>query len=129
MSQTGDLVAMGYMHICGTLLLLPLAFLPIAGPPLFMGGKVFSLSWQTFAAILYLAVLCSVYAYYVWYLAIARIGAVRTSVFTYFNPLFALITGVALLGESIYITTLVGGCMVIGGVYITNRFRQKEMAK
>jgi drug/metabolite transporter (DMT)-like permease len=123
------MVAMAYMHIFGTLMLLPFAFLPITDSPLFLSGRVFTLSWQTFAAILYLAALCSVYAYYMWYMGIDRIGAVRTSVFAYFNPLFAAMAGVALLGEQIYLTTLIGGCMIIAGVYITNRFRTALVLK
>jgi drug/metabolite transporter (DMT)-like permease len=122
-------VAMAYMHIFGTLMLLPFAFLPITDSPIYLSGRVFMLSGETFAAILYLAALCSVYAYYMWYMGIDRIGAVRTSVFAYFNPLFAAMAGVALLGEQIYLTTLIGGCMIIAGVYITNRFRTALQAR
>lgn len=68
------MVAMAYMHIFGTLMLLPFAFLPVANSPLFLSGRVFAISWQTFTAILYLAVLCSVYAYYMWYVGIDRMA-------------------------------------------------------
>jgi drug/metabolite transporter (DMT)-like permease len=126
MQKYRPMVAMAYMHIFGTLMLLPFAFLPVTASPLFLSDRVFSISWQTFTAIVYLALLCSVYAYYIWYLGIERIGAVRTSVFAYFNPLFAVVAGVALLGEKIYLTTVIGGGMIIAGVYITNRFRTMQ---
>lgn len=114
-------VAMAYIHIFGTLLLIPFAFTPtfLASTPLIT--QINTITWPTIAAALYLALLCSVYAYYIWYTGVEKIGAVRTAVFSYLNPLFAIVTGVLLLGESFSVYTFVGGLMIIAGVYVTNK--------
>ncbi|MPN40008.1 hypothetical protein SDC9_187543 [bioreactor metagenome] len=112
---------MGYIHICGTVMLLPFAFFPspfVSVPLIQQLGQV---SLQTIAVTIYLAAFCSVYGYYMWYTGVDKVGAVRTSVFNYFNPVFAVITGVVLLGETLTMYVLAGGVMVIGGVYLTNR--------
>ena len=46
---------------------------------------------------LYLAVFCSVYSYYMWYKGIKIIGAPQTAMFNYINPVVAVIIGVLLL--------------------------------
>lgn len=114
-------VAMAYIHICGTLMLLPFAFFsgPFVSIPLIV--QFGQTSWQTIAATVYLAAFCSVYGYYMWYAGIEKVGAVRTAVFNYFNPAFAVITGVLILGETLSSYVLAGGSLVIGGVYLTNR--------
>ena len=114
-------VAMAYIHIFGTLLLIPFAFTPtfLASTPLMT--QINTITWPTITAALYLALLCSVYAYYIWYTGVEKIGAVRTAVFSYLNPLFAIVTGVLLLGESFSVYTFVGGLMIIAGVYVTNK--------
>lgn len=118
------LVAMAYIHIFGTLLLLPLAVVPGIFATETLAKQTMTLSWPTVIAALYLAVFCSVYSYYVWYTGVEKIGAVRTSVFGYLNPLFASLTGVLLLNEKVTALTILGGCLVMLGVYLTNQFKQ-----
>lgn len=114
-------VAMAYIHIFGTLMLLPFAFVPSPFAPSPLYRHIGDLSWPTVMAALYLALLCSVYAYYIWYTGVEMLGAVRTVVFTYLNPLFAIIAGTWLLGEKPTVSTFAGGIMVVTGVYLTNR--------
>lgn len=116
------LVVMAYMHICGTLLLIPMALIP-GFFPANLAEQIFSISWPVIAAALYLAMLCSVYAYYIWYAGVDTIGAVRTSVFSYLNPVFAMLAGVLFLGEQASWATVVGGGLVIAGVYGANKFK------
>lgn len=114
------LVAMAYMHISGALLLLPMALLPGVFSPE-MGRQIAGASWPVVVAALYLAVFCSVYAYYIWYAGVDIIGAVRTSVFSYLNPVFAMLAGVLFLGEQASWATVGGGVLVIAGVYGANK--------
>ncbi|WP_425057699.1 putative amino-acid metabolite efflux pump [Sporomusa carbonis] len=118
--------AMAYIHILGTIMLLPLAFIPTELTPLPFIQQVMTISWSTAGTALYLAILCSVYGYYMWYTGVGHIGPVRTAVFSYLNPLFAIITGIWLLGERLTPYTIGGGIMVIAGVYLTNKFKQSE---
>ena len=113
-------MAIAYIHICGTLLLLPAALIPglFAEQPFF--ATLSAITLPTVMAAVYLATLCSVYAYYVWYLGIEEIGAVRTAGFSYMNPLFAIAAGLLFMGESISVWVAVGGLLVLGGVYCIN---------
>ncbi|MDR3588971.1 MAG: DMT family transporter [Negativicutes bacterium] len=126
-------VAMAYIHIFGTLMLLPFAFFASPITPVPLTVQVFAVSWPTVASAFYLALLCSIFAYYVWYIGVERIGAVRTAAFAYFNPLFAAVIGILLLHEPVTAFTLAGGVMIVGGVYLANKTtavreetRQKE---
>lgn len=113
-------VAIAYIHICGTLLLLPIASIP----GLFASQAILEafsqISLPTIGAAMYLAVLCSVYAYYFWYLSIEVLGAVRTAAFTYLNPLFAIMAGLLFMGETLSAWVVVGGALVLSGVYCIN---------
>jgi len=115
-------VAMAYIHIFGTLLLLPLVLVSSPFAPITLVTQLAQgIHLKTVVAALYLAALCSVYAYYVWYSGVDRIGAVKTSVFSYLNPLFAISAGIWLMNETVTAYTVTGGLTVISGVYLTNK--------
>lgn len=123
MLKYSPFTAVAYIHIFGTLMLLPIILIPNHLNPVTVLEQMSALSLPTTAAILYLAVLCSVYAYYMWYKSIAQIGAIRTASFYYISPLFALAAGIWLLNETMTPLTLIGGCMVVAGVFLTNKFK------
>lgn len=113
--------AMAWVHIFGTIMLLPFAVIATPLAPLPLIHELAGVTWRTAASVGYLAVLSSVYAYYVWYLGVEKLGAVRTAAFSYFNPLFAAIVGVLFMGETLSGYVLVGGLVVIAGVWLINR--------
>lgn len=114
-------IAMAYIHICGTLLLLPFAFTatPFVEIPLWQ--QLAAISAKTFGAAAYLAVFCSVYAYYIWYIGVSKIGAVKTAAFNYLNPVMASFSGFILFQEQLTLYVIAGGCLVLLGLYITNK--------
>jgi len=114
-------VAMAWVHIFGTLMLLPLAFIPSPLAPAPLVRQLAGVTWPTVASAFYLAVLCSVYAYYVWYSGVEKLGAVNTAAFSYFNPLFAAIVGTLFMSETLSVYTVSGGGIVLAGVYLINR--------
>jgi drug/metabolite transporter (DMT)-like permease len=120
--------AIACTQMAGTLLLLPLAFVatPLAPVPLYL--QIRHLAWPTWLGALYLAVPCSVFAYHVWFKGVEALGPVRTSVFTYLNPLFAIAAAIIILREPLTVITLAGGALVILGVYATNSSRQRSLA-
>jgi drug/metabolite transporter (DMT)-like permease len=126
MKKYRPFVAVAYIHIIGTLMLLPAALVPglFAAEPIWQA--IAKITLPTVGAALYLALLCSVYAYYIWYVGIEAIGAVRTAVFSYMNPLFAIIAGLLFMGETLSPYVLVGGVFVIGGVYWINSAEGKQ---
>jgi len=69
--------------------------------------------------IVYLGVLSSGLAFILWQQGIEKIGSISASNYIYLVPLITAITGVAFLDESITATMVVGGVLIILGLYIS----------
>lgn len=80
----------------------------------------------TWLAVFYLAIFCSVYGFYMWYKGIKIIGAARTAMFNYINPVVAVTIGILFLKETWTFYTLFGGILVFIGVYIVTTKRQSQ---
>ncbi|NVZ50799.1 DMT family transporter [Pseudomonas sp. B6002] len=72
-------------------------------------------------SLLYLGVLGSAVAYIGYYDGIRRIGATRSGVFIALNPLTAVICGALLLDEHLTQAMLVGGAVILLGIYLCNK--------
>ena len=78
-------------------------------------------NWQVIVSLLYLGVFGTVIAF-IWYNeGIKAIGPARTAVFTNLVPVFGIALGALMLHESILISMVLGGVLVIAGVSLTNR--------
>lgn len=77
----------------------------------------------TLAALLALAVLSTAVAFLIYFRLIHQEGPVRTLTVTYLIPLFAILWGALLLGESVTWSMLAGGALVLLGVALANRGR------
>ena len=75
-----------------------------------------AVSSTTLIAISFLGVGCSGLGYWFWYAALERLDSSQVAAFLYFEPLVTLLAAVALLGESVALSTLVGGVLVLLGV-------------
>lgn len=113
-------ISMAYIFIIGTLMIIPFAVLYSFYQPIDI-TKAFSGGYELILIFLYLGGLCSVYSYFFWYKAVREIGPVKTSVFMYLNPLFAMVVGISVLGEQVNIYSALGGVLVLAGVYMVNR--------
>lgn len=78
-------------------------------------------SWKILAAIVYLGVFGTVIGFVWYYEGVKAIGATRTAVFNNLVPVFGISFGAIFLHEAILISMLLGGCLVIAGVSLTNR--------
>lgn len=81
-----------------------------------MGQEYLALSPTGALAIVFLGVGCSGLGYLFWYTALERLEASQVAAFLYVEPLFTLAAAVALLGESVAVSTVVGGVLVLLGV-------------
>lgn len=72
-------------------------------------------------SLLYLGVLGSALAYIGYYDGLRRIGATRAGVFIALNPLTAVICGALLLGEQLTVPMLLGGAVILLGIYLCNK--------
>ncbi len=104
-----------YAFAIGSMLLFPLAIYEGLANPLY-------LSTTTWISLLYLAVLCSVFAYLVWYSALTVMDATKVSVFIYVIPFFTAVMAYLVLGEDIGIFTVLGGILTILGIYFVEKY-------
>lgn len=72
-------------------------------------------------SLLYLGVLGSALAYIGYYDGIRRIGATRSGVFIALNPLTAVICAALFLGEPLTVPMIVGGALILLGIYLCNK--------
>jgi drug/metabolite transporter (DMT)-like permease len=101
----------------GWLMLLPL-FVAAAG-----WRELQGLSLPGWAGLVFLGLFCSGLAYVFWYDALEAAGAGQVASFLYLEPLVTLIVAVLLLEERPLIGTLVGGGLILTGVWLVNRHR------
>lgn len=84
------------------------------------------LSSTSVIAIVFLSVGCSGLGYLFWYAALERIEASQVAAFLYLEPLVTLMAAVALLGESVAASTILGGVLVLVGVLIVQTTQSRE---
>jgi drug/metabolite transporter (DMT)-like permease len=70
-----------------------------------------------------LGVLCTGFAYVLYYRLVARIGAARTSTVTYLVPLSGVLWAWSVLGEPLTWNMAAAGTLILGGVAISQRAR------
>ena len=75
----------------------------------------------TWLAIGYQLVVSSCLSYLWWNEGVRRIGAARAAPFGYIGPVAATVTAWLLLGERLTALQLLGGAMVLGGLFVANR--------
>ena len=73
------------------------------------------------AGVLYMAVFPSLVCYLIYYYALTHIAASRVASLSYLQPVVATALAVALLGEHITLPLVLGGAVIFGGVYLTER--------
>jgi drug/metabolite transporter (DMT)-like permease len=107
------MVATGQVTM-SSLVLWPIA-LWIDGPQDILG-----LSFNAAVSMFGLAVLCTSFAYIVYFLILERAGATNISLVTFLVPISAIILGVFVLGESIFIKEIIGMTLIGLGLAIIN---------
>ena len=76
-----------------------------------------------------LGVRCTGIAFVFYYRLIARIGAPRTATVTYLIPLFGVIWAWLLLGESVTLSMVLAGVLILAGVGLSQQREAKREAK
>ncbi len=92
---------------------------------LFMGTQDFSeinnLTFNGWMGMAFLGIFCSGLAYIAWYDALKALSTAQTGVFLYIEPLVAVIVAFFILSEAITVASLIGGGIIIFGVWLVNR--------
>jgi drug/metabolite transporter (DMT)-like permease len=88
-----------------------------------------SLSTATIGSVAVLSVVCTVFAFLLFFALIHEVGPSRTTIITYVNPLVAVLLGVALLGEPLTLGIAVGMPLILlGSVLATARSPESSAA-
>jgi drug/metabolite transporter (DMT)-like permease len=95
---------------------LGLVLLSLTDPAHNQWSAVGQLNTTQWAALLFLALICSVAAYFVYNVALTQIPAARAAVYIYFEPLVAVALGSLLLGERLDGQTVLGGIIIAASV-------------
>lgn len=109
-----DTISMNtFSNMAGAILLLPLAI-----------QQGIALPWRSVGAIgwlglAYTVLISSIAAYLVFFWALAHVSASRLAAFTYIETPLAAFLSVVMLGEKLTGALLVGGGLILAGVYLT----------
>jgi probable blue pigment (indigoidine) exporter len=106
----GALTLTAWQLTAGGLLLMPLALLVEGAPPALDGRAV--------TGYLYLGVLGTAIAYFVWFRGISRLPATSVSFLALLSPLSAAVIGWAVLGQALAPLQLLGMAIAFGGTLL-----------
>src|SRR5829696_915489 len=109
------LVVAGYTMLFGGLAALLLAV------PGLLDVDWEAVSREAWGAVAYSTLLVAAFGFAAWQAGISRIGANRVLVYQYLITLVGVTAGVLLLGESLTINKILGGAVILLGVYLARR--------
>ena len=109
------LSALGSM-LGATLFLLPFfALSAITQPPASWGG------WQVWVSLLGLGLVCTAFAYILYFRLLSSIGPVKSMTVTFMIPPFGVLWGALLLDEPLSMAHLYGGVLIAGALWLVLR--------
>ena len=105
----------GISLILGAILFLPIAI------PFLASMDLAKITWRGIGALLYLSLLTSVFAYFIWSWGLKQFDASKTAIVSNLQPIVAALLGWFVLGEPISITFVIGAIAVFIGILFTHR--------
>lgn len=84
-------------------------------------AEVPTLTWQGWGGVAFLGIFCSGLAYLAWYDALKTLPASQLGAFLYLEPLVTVVVAALLLGETVTLASLLGGGVILLGVWQVNR--------
>ena len=105
----------------GTFLLLPLIVLTAPS----FARDLATMGLEGWTPVLFLALFPTFLGYTVWFRALARLPAASVAAYIYASTLVAVLAGIVILNEPLTTAALVGGAMVIAGVFAAQRFGRR----
>ena len=79
--------------------------------------------------LLYLGLICSMAAYFVWGITVKHIGAVRASNYIYWSPVVSIVAAAIWFHEHPTAIAYLGCALIMVGVFIAERFKRKPGLK
>ncbi len=84
-------------------------------------SEIGQLTFNGWLGIAFLGIACSGLAYIAWYDALHALPASQVGAFLYLEPLVAVIVAATILGEEVLFSSLLGGIIILLGVWLVNR--------
>lgn len=84
-------------------------------------SEIQNLTASGWVGLAFLGIFCSGLAYIAWYDALQTLGAAETGVFLYIEPLVTVVVAFFMLSEPITLASLLGGGVILLGVWLVNR--------
>ena len=116
-NKYGALPVAIWAGLVGTIMILPLL------SPTFI-SDVSTLSVTGWQALLYLSILSTVMGYSLFYTLVEKGGVSRVMIQLYLAPVFSVVGGMLLLGESVTLSTFLGGAAMLLAVWIATTRRR-----
>lgn len=79
---------------------------------------------EVWGNLLYLGLICSLAAYFIWGITVKRIGAVRASNYFYLSPIISMIAAAIWFGERTNAIAYVGCVLILAGVIMAEKFKR-----
>ncbi|KAB3535341.1 DMT family transporter [Alkaliphilus pronyensis] len=117
MGKYSPLILTCYSFILCTIFTFPFALLE--RPDVFLGNTSI-LGWSS---VLYMAIFPSTIGYLVQQTSIKELGASKTAIFINLVPVFSMLLSVIILREKVSTITIIGGILIVAGVYLTTRLK------
>jgi drug/metabolite transporter (DMT)-like permease len=109
------LVVASYTMLFGGLGALPLAL------PDFLNAGWADTSGSAWVALAYSTLLVAAFGFWAWQKGVSQVGANRVLIYQYLITLVGVTAGVLLLGESLTANKVLGGAVILLGVYLARR--------
>ena len=102
-----------FQTMIGTVLLLPIALSEVRG---WSFGNL-----GVWLNLIYLGVICTALSFFLYLYALARLGPVRVTSFINLLPVVSVVGGMLILGERLLLAQMIGGVVIVLGVFLVNR--------
>lgn len=79
---------------------------------------------EVWGNMLYLGLICSMAAYFIWGITVKRIGAVRASNYFYLSPIISMIAAALWFGERTNAVAYLGCVLILAGVVMAEKFKR-----
>ncbi|MGD0450483.1 MAG: DMT family transporter [Candidatus Bathyarchaeia archaeon] len=112
MEKYDPFLVVAYVNILGALCLVPFSLAENSF------SKILTLNFNEWAAVLYLAITCSLLGYFIWFKVLSQTKAAIASSFLFAEPLITVIFAAAFIQEQITFFTIIGGLLIFGGVFL-----------
>ncbi|MGQ9726505.1 MAG: DMT family transporter [Candidatus Bathycorpusculaceae bacterium] len=115
MRKYSPFLVVAYVNMIGGLCLIPFSLAEGSF------SQIFTMSFNGWMAILFLAVTCSFLGYYIYFYVIKRVGAAVASSFLFAEPLITALFAMAFVGERLSMFVVIGGFLIFIGVYLVTK--------